>query len=183
MRFLLTGRSATVLNLSISLLLLTTIGTSAMAQTGLVERHSLLRLPGVAIKVAPIDPAAAADGLTADVVKHQVVAALKAAKIDILSTEALVEIAQRPELVVAIGLLPLPSDEYIYSIQISVRQRVASMGQPGRTVETALPMTATTWSTANIFGITPKENITADTKTTIDEMLKQFTTTFNRANP
>ena len=165
------------------LLFLVAACSPSQAQTGLTGRLSLARLPGVAIAISPIDPAAADDGLTADVVKKQVVAALDGAKITQISSDALLKTAQRPQLFVDVGLLPLPSDEYIYSIQISVRQRVASLGQPGRTVETALPMTAITWSTSNVFGITPKENIAADTRATIAELLEHFTESFTRANP
>ena len=162
---------------------LTVFASSSQGQTSPSTRLSLQDLPGVKVTVSPLAAGIEKDGLSAQLFDNTVTAKLKAAGIPILSATEMHETRRRPELVIDVGLLRLDTDEYVYSIRVSLRQEVASLERIGRPIETAIQVSAITWSSPNVFGIVPADQMAPEGKKIVERLTDEFAAVFKKANP
>jgi len=156
---------------------------SVRAENNPATRLSLKDLGGIAIYVEPIGAKAQQDGLSMRAIRGAVESRLRKAEIAVLSPEQQQKLLRRPCLVVRLDTSKLSTGEYLYSIHVEVTQWVASLADPAVTVAQAIPVPATTWSAAGVFGITPSGELSRDAHRAVDNMVGEFIDAYYKANP
>jgi len=153
------------------------------AENNPATRLSLKDLGGIAIHVEPIGAKAQKDGLSLRAIRGAVESRLRKAEIAVLTHEQQQKLPRRPRLVVRLDTSQLSTGEYLYSIHTEVTQWVASLADPEVTVAQAIPVPATTWSAAGVFGITPPGELSRDAHHAVDKMVGEFIDAYYKANP
>lgn len=156
-----------LLTFALSLLTLSSI---AMAYDSRVARESFRGLKGVYVFLENLDPQIEKDGLTKDSIRRDVELMLRNAKIKTLSKAEWFEVTGSPYLYVNANVLKLPkTKEYIYSVNIALKQNVYPVREP---IEI---LGAATWSVGGIIGIAPSlDKIRASIKEQVDKFIKIY---------
>ena len=144
--------------------------TSSLGGYYAIQIESLRGLKGVHIWVESLASQIKKDGLTEELIRRDVASQLQVAGIRILSKEEWFDTEGSPYLYVNANVLKLqPTNEYIYSIGISLRQNVYPVRKP-------IEITgAATWSMGGIIGITSNLNkIRASVKDQIEEFIRVY---------
>lgn len=155
----------------------------ATAENTPATRLSLKGLGGIGLRVQPIDPKAQRDGLSTRQIRAAVEARLRKAKIRLLTPEQQGKTLHRACLLVNVATSKLSTGEHLYSIHVEVTQWVATLTNPKRTVTTAIPVPAKTWSAPSVFGITPAKGIRQDAQEAVGAMVDEFIDAYYQANP
>ena len=156
--------------LTLLVLVLLSTCTSSLGGYYAIQVESLRGLKGVYIWVESLASQIKKDGLTEELIRRDVASQLQVAGIRILSKEEWFDTEGSPYLYVSANVLKLqPTNEYIYSIGISLRQNVYPVRKP-------IEITgAATWSMGGIIGITSNLNkIRASVKEQIEEFIKVY---------
>ena len=142
---------------------------------GKFSRASLRGLKGIYISVEELEPEITNDGLTSDLIRKDVKALLRTARIAVLSKEGWFETNGSPYLYINANVMKLDkTKEYIYSVNISFNQNVYPVRDH---VEI---MGASTWTTGGIVGITGNlDNIRGSVKS----LVEQFIEAYSSVNP
>jgi hypothetical protein len=156
---------------------------NATAEDNPTTRLSLTGLPGVRLVVGNIAPDAQRDGLSEEKIREQASARLGKGGIRVLSAEMQRQTPRRPALHVNVATSRLETDEYLYSIHVELIQWVALLENGGRPISAATPVPAKTWSTPNLFGIAPADEVRAHADDAIATMLDEFVKAWRQANP
>jgi hypothetical protein len=120
-------------------------------------RQSLKGVKGVFITVEPLAPEIERDGLTQRLIRKSVEVRLRRAGIKVLSKVEWFEEGGHPLLYVNAHVLRLAeSKEYIYAINVAVKQNVYLTREPIQ-----IPSAATWWP-GSVAGITPKLSAVRD---------------------
>jgi len=135
-----------------------------------ISRLSLRGLKGVYVKVEKIDSEIEKDGLTKNRIRKDVELKLRKAGIKTLSRDKWLIATGSPYLYVNVNVMKLrASKEYIYSVNIALRQNVYPVREPIEVIG------ATTWSIGGIVGITYNLNkIRSSVKGQIDKFIKTY---------
>lgn len=155
----------------------------ASAENNPTTRLSLRGLPGVGLVVGKIAPDARRDGLAEDHLREQATARLRDAGIPILAADQQRRTPRRPALHVNVATSRLETDECLYSIHVEVVQWVALLENGEKAIGAATPVPATTWSTANAFGIAPADQLRRHVDEAVATMVGEFVGAWNLANP
>jgi len=134
------------------------------------SRQSLRGLKGIYVEVEKIEPEIEKDGLTKNLIQRDVELELKKAGIKTLTKDVWFTTTGSPYLYVNANILKLrASKEYIYSINIALRQNVYPVREPIEVIG------ATTWSIGGIVGITYDLNkIRSSIKGQVDTFIKTY---------
>ena len=140
-----------------------------------MQEESFRGLKGVYVSVERLDPRIEKDGLTDDQVRADVVSQLRLAGIKVLSKKEWFDMEGSPYLYVNANILKLQeTEEYVYSVNISLKQNV----YPARN---AIEISgAATWTMGGVVGITPHLNQIRDS---VGSQVKEFIKVYMSANP
>lgn len=135
-----------------------------------IQRESLRGLKGIYISIENLTPEIQKEGLTKDHIQRDVELMLRTAGIKILSKEEWFDAEGSPSLYVNANILKLSATrEYVYSVNISLKQTVYPIRKPMEITGAA------TWSVGGIVGITPDlGKIRASVKEQVDEFIKAY---------
>ena len=134
------------------------------------DRESLRGLKGVFVTVERLDPEVEKDGLTAAQIRTDAESNLRRAGIKLLSKQEWFDSPGSPNLELNVFVLRLPSSpEYVYSINIALKQRAYLIREP---IEV---FGATTWSLGTITGITPHlDKIRSSVEAQVDKFIPAY---------
>ncbi|NQU20027.1 MAG: hypothetical protein HQ567_02000 [Candidatus Nealsonbacteria bacterium] len=155
----------------------------AAAENSPASRLSLRGLTGVGLRVEPIAADALKAGLSTAAVRSAVESQLRKAGLPMLTPEQQRNTLRRPCLLVHVATSKLNTGEYLYSIHVEMTQWVASLANPEVKVTAAIPVPAKTWSSANVFGIAPGDQINGHIHEAVRTMVEEFLNAHQRANP
>lgn len=154
--------------------LLTAAPLSATGSSS-IQRESFRGLDGVFVSVERLDPRIERDDLTADQIRADTVSQIRNAGIRVLSKKEWFDTEGSPYLYVNANILKLQeTEEYIYSVNISLKQTVYPARNP---IEIS---GAATWSIGGIIGITPHLRTIRDA---IRDQVKAFINVYLAVNP
>ena len=159
------------------------VASSVLADSTPAARLSLKGINGIALQVEQINATAEKDGLSRQAIRREVETRLREAKVPVLMPDQQQQSLRRPCLVVRVATSKLNTGEHLYSIRVEVTQWVASLANPAVTVSQAIPVPATTWSAAGVFGITPPEQLKGDSHRAVAAMVDEFINAYYLANP
>lgn len=142
----------------------------SMAASHSMQRQSFRGLNGVFVSVERLDPRIEENDLTADQIRADVVSQVRGAGIRILSKKEWFDTEGSPYLYVNPNILKLQeSEEYVYSVHISLKQTVYPARNP---IEIS---GAATWSIGGIIGITPNLRTIRDAiRGQVNEFIKVY---------
>ena len=135
-----------------------------------IQKESLRDLNGIYVSVEKLTHEIYKDGLTKDRIRRDVELMLRTAGIKILSKEEWFDAEGNPSLYVNANVLKLSATkEYVYSVNISLKQTVYPIRKPMEITGAA------TWSVGGIVGITPDlGKIRASVKEQVNEFIKAY---------
>jgi hypothetical protein len=140
-----------------------------------MQEESFGGLKGIYVSVERLDPRIEKDGLTDDQVRADVVSQLRLAGIKVLSKKEWFDTEGSPYLYVNANILKLQeTEEYVYSVNISLKQNV----YPARN---AIEISgAATWTMGGIVGITPH---LSEIRKSVGSQVKEFIKVYVSVNP
>jgi len=146
------------------------IASLLFASNTTINRLSLRGLKGVYVEVERIEPEIEKDGLTKNHIRRDVELKLRKTGIKTLSKDEWFNTIGSPYLYVNVNVMKLrASKEYIYSVNIALRQNVYPVREPIEVIG------ATTWSIGGIVGITYNLNkIRSSVKSQVDKFIKAY---------
>ncbi|MBU2623718.1 MAG: hypothetical protein KKD92_15520 [Proteobacteria bacterium] len=149
---------------------LLTLSSFVMASDDKISRQSLRDLKGIYVSVEKLTPEIEKDGLTSNNIGKDVESMLRKAKIKTLSKGEWFDVTGSPYLYVNANVLKLPdTKEYIYSVNIALKQNVYPVREP---IEI---LGAATWSVGGIIGITPSlDKIRASVREQVGKFIKAY---------
>jgi len=140
-----------------------------------IQQESFRGLNGVFVSVERLDPLIEQHDLTAEQIRADVASQIRVAGIRTLSNKEWFDTEGSPYLYVNANILKLQeTEEYIYSVSISLKQTVYPVRNP---IEIS---GAATWSTGGIIGITPK---LTTIRYAITGQVKEFIRVYFSVNP
>jgi len=146
------------------------MASSLFASNTNISRLSLRGLKGVYVKVEKIAPEIERDGLKGNRIRKDVELKLRKAGIKTLSRDKWLIVTGSPYLYVNVNVVKLrASKEYIYSVNIALRQNAYPVRNPIEVIG------ATTWSIGGIVGITYNlDKIKVSVISQVDRFIKTY---------
>jgi hypothetical protein len=161
--------------LTIGLFAFLTLTPFLVTASNSIQRESFRGLDGVFVSVERLDPRIEENDLTAHQIRADVVSQVRKAGIRILSKKEWFDTEGSPYFYVNANILKLPeTEEYVYSVNISLKQTVYPARNP---VE--IPGAAT-WSIGGTVGITPNLRTIRDA---VRAQVKEFIKVYLSVNP
>ena len=154
---------------------LTAVNT-AYSQTGATRSQTLAGIEGIAVSGEEVDSEAVKDGLNKSGLVTQTIQDLKKAGVKVLTDQQLNSAPGRPTLVISVNTLKHAGGVYSYTVSLSLDQIVTLERDP------AIRGAAPTWSVLATGACLPEE-LNADVRAYVKQLVEQFVKDYNLANP
>jgi len=162
----------------LAMLIVLGCGNLAAVQAGVEsERESFRGLPGVAVVIEGLDPAASGDGLSEDEIRTAVELILRSSGIRILSQTERTRFPAGPYLYVAVNTFKNKLGFYAYSASSQLSQ-VVELLSPGWKKQ----VYAVTWS-RTMVGTVGQDKLRMIISVAIEPLVKEFANDFLTVNP